>query len=130
MLQNVAASISVGLGGLLGAVARYWLNAFIASKASASFPLGTMLVNISGSLLIGLIMGLFWKQGWSEGSRLFLVVGVLGGYTTFSSFSLDAMNLISEKSYGYFALYVLGSVLLSLLATWIGLIAARAMAGG
>ena len=75
-------------------------------------------------------MGLFWKQGWNEGSRLFLVVGVLGGYTTFSSFSLDAMNLISEKSYGYFALYVLGSVLLSLLGTWIGLIAARALAGG
>ena len=75
-------------------------------------------------------MGLFLRQGWAEGGRLFFVVGILGGYTTFSSFSLDALNLLNERSYTYLAAYVLGSVLLSLLATWCGVVVARAIAGG
>ncbi len=128
-LNNLIASLWVGLGGLLGANARFWLSAWISPKVTASFPLATLLVNVSGSLLIGIVMGLFWKHGWAEGTRLFLVVGVLGGYTTFSSFSLDAINLISEKSYAYFAAYGFGSVILSLVATWIGLVVARSMGG-
>lgn len=124
------ASLLVGFGGFLGANARYWLSALIASRASASFPWSTLIVNVSGSLLIGIFMGLFLRQGWAEGGRLFFVVGILGGYTTFSSFSLDALNLLNERSYTYLAAYVLGSVLLSLLATWCGVVVARAIAGG
>ena len=86
-----------------------------------------MLINISGSFLIGIfmaiILGLQGKLHW----QLFLVTGILGGYTTFSSFSYEALNLISEKSYVYAANYIVGSVVLSLVGTWLGIVLGRAV---
>jgi CrcB protein len=86
-----------------------------------------MVINVTGSLLIGLIMGLLLSQGGLEGWRLLLVVGVLGGYTTFSSFSYELTNLLRERDYLYAAAYAFGSVLLGLMATMIGLLVARAV---
>ena len=123
--------ILVFIGGGVGSSLRHSINLASARWLGTAFPYHTFIINITGSMVMGLIAGyLAFRGEASPHWRLFLMTGILGGYTTFSSFSLDAMNLISQKSYGYFALYVLGSVLLSLLGTWIGLIAARALAGG
>ena len=114
----------VFLGGGLGALLR-----FLAGKASvawfgAAFPWGTLLVNVTGSLAIGLAIG--WLAGTSADMRLFLVTGVLGGYTTFSAFSLDALALWQRGEPGMAALYVLASVALSLAAVAAGYALSRA----
>jgi len=119
------AILYVALGGGLGAAARY-LTSEWAGRQLGSFPYGTMIVNIAGSLLMGLVIGwLLSKSAGSENLKLFLATGFLGGFTTFSAFSLDAMNLLEAKSYGAFSAYVGGSVILAILALMIGLIIAR-----
>src|SRR5688572_15650746 len=101
MVYSVAWLI-IGFGGAIGAMARHALNSFISQQAFArSFPLGIFIVNVVGSLLIGLLAGLAasGRIAISEPTRMFLAVGVLGGFTTFSSFSLDTLALVQEKRY-------------------------------
>jgi len=117
--------IYVALGGGFGAAARY-LTTEWAGRRYGEFPYGTMIVNIAGSLLMGLVIGwLMTKAAGSDSLKLFLATGFLGGFTTFSAFSLDAMNLLEEKSYGGFAAYVGGSVIVAILALVIGLYISR-----
>ena len=104
----------VAAGGAIGAVARYGSVQLI-SKYSA-FPIGTMLVNIVGSFLIGVLMA----KLQSEPAKLLLVTGVLGGFTTFSAFSWDILQLLQKQQFAAAAIYVLGSVLLSLVAVYLG----------
>lgn len=104
----------VAAGGALGAVVRYG-SVQMLSRFS-TFPLGTMLVNIVGSLLIGILMA----RLTSDPARLLLVTGVLGGFTTFSAFSWDVLQLVQKQQLGLAAAYVLGSVILSLIAVYIG----------
>jgi CrcB protein len=106
----------VAAGGAMGAVARYGTVQLV-SKYSA-LPVGTMLVNIVGSLLIGVLMA----KLQSEPAKLLLVTGVLGGFTTFSAFSWDILQLMQRGQIAHAMLYVLGSVLLSLVAVYIGYI--------
>lgn len=125
---NLQRSVLVFLGGGLGANLRYWLGLWIQTLfKTGSFPLGTFLINITGSLVIGILTGLFAKSIDPENARLFFVVGLLGGYTTFSSFSLDAINLISQKNTLQFLLYVAGSVMFALVGTWLGLSLSKAI---
>jgi fluoride exporter len=108
----------IAIGGAAGSVARYWLSVYVARHVPVAFPLGTMIVNLSGCLLIGLLYGVAARHAWLTLEwRLFLVTGICGGYTTFSSFSYESIVLIKQGNYGYFFLYVLGSVVLGLLAT-------------
>jgi CrcB protein len=107
-----------GIGGAL----RHGVNLASERLFGAGFPYGTMIVNILGSLLMGLLAGYFMaRSGIPQHVRLFLTTGVLGGFTTFSAFSLDAALLIERHAYWSAAAYMLGSIILSLAALFAGL---------
>jgi CrcB protein len=120
----------VGIGGAIGSVARYGSGVLVARLWPTTFPLATMLVNITGSLVMGLFIG--WlartEPAWQADARLFFAVGVLGGFTTLSSFSLDTVVLMERGELGHAALYVLGSVVVSVLALLVGLLITRGFA--
>ena len=121
----MAGLLYVALGGALGASGRYGLGLWVDRMSGSDFPYGTMTANILGSFLMGLLVAwLALKGTGSETARLFIGVGLLGGFTTFSSFSLDALNLVRDKGIGAFLIYVLGSVVISLLVialgVWVG----------
>ena len=117
-------------GGGAGAVARFALGEWIAPRAGTGFPAHTLVINVTGSLAIGVLLILLTER-WAVDPawRLFLVVGFLGGYTTFSSYSFEAITLLMEGEWGRAAWYVLGSNGLSLLACFAGLVVARVMIG-
>jgi fluoride exporter len=111
-----------GAGGFLGSGSRYLLQKFIAIFFPVSFPYGTMFINITGCLLIGIIYALGDKTRLlTPEVRIFLTVGVCGGFTTFSTFSMDAYNLIQDRAFLYLSIYVLASVVLSIFATIAGI---------
>lgn len=119
----------VFLGGGLGAMLRHAVNLGAARWLGAGFPVGTLFVNVSGSMLMGLIAGCFAFTGdGSQAWRLFLATGVLGGYTTFSAFSLDAVALWERNEIGLAILYVAVSVGLSITGLFAGLWLARRFA--
>jgi CrcB protein len=112
----------VFLGGGLGAALRHGVNLLTARLFGMNFPYGTFAVNITGSLIMGLLAAWFaFKAGGTQHWRLFLTTGVLGGYTTFSSFSLDVALLYERGDISGAALYALASVMLSILGLFAGL---------
>lgn len=113
----------VFLGGGLGAALRHGVNLGAARAFGTGFPAGTLLINITGSIAMGLVAGYFAfkSAGAPQHWRLFLATGVLGGYTTFSAFSLDAVLLFERNELGLAAAYVVGSVVLSILGLLAGL---------
>lgn len=116
----------VALGGAVGASARHLLGGAVMRAAGPGFPYGTMIANVLGSFLMGVLVA--WLAARASGDsalRLFLGVGLLGGFTTFSAFSLEAIMLLEKKAYAPFMAYVSGSVVLSLLALMLGLMMAR-----
>ena len=118
----------VGLGGFVGANARYALTRLVAGRFGSDWPYGTFVVNVSGSLLIGVILTLLVERFVADPAwRLLLVVGFLGGYTTFSSYSIEAIALVEQGHWGRAALYVLGSNLLGLAACYWGIALARGL---
>jgi len=118
----------VFLGGGLGAALRHGINLNVARLLGIGFPYATLLINISGSLVMGLAAGYFaFKGDASQHWRLFLTTGVLGGYTTFSAFSLDAALLYERGELGAAALYVLLSVAVSIAGLFAGLAIVRAL---
>jgi CrcB protein len=126
--STLQASLAVAVGGALGSLARYWLGLLVAGGA---LPWGTIAANVSGSLLIGLVAGGAGegpRPALGETARLFLTVGFCGGYTTFSSFSLQTVALVQAGRHGLALANVLLSVLSCLAATWAGLAAGAALA--
>ncbi|MDF2445173.1 MAG: camphor resistance protein CrcB [Moraxellaceae bacterium] len=116
----------VALGGALGAMARYGAAQAITRWAPGPFPWGTLFVNIAGSFLIGLLMVGLMKVGeWRESGRLLLVTGVLGGFTTFSSFSWETWTLFEDGRFAMAGANVLLSVAVCLLATLAGALLAK-----
>jgi len=114
----------VGLGGAAGSIARYLLGGWVtAAAAPQAFPLGTFVVNLGGCLAIGLLAGLVERHpDWlAPDLRLLLFVGVLGGFTTFSAFGLETVQLLRRDEWLLAGGYVGGSVLLGLAAVWLGL---------
>ncbi len=113
----------VGLGGFIGSVARYKLGGWLLHlTAQEKFPYSTFAVNIVGCLVVGLLAGLAEKHElFGQGARLFLFTGLLGGFTTFSAFGLETMFLLRRGEPWIAALYVVASVLLGLVAVWIGI---------
>lgn len=120
----------VFVGGGFGSVSRYLLSGLVSQKTGSFFPWGTLTINITGSLMIGLFMGLSLKENWPPTTRTFIAIGMLGGYTTFSTFSYETINLIADKLYYSATFNILGNVCLSIIACWFGLILARMLAGG
>ncbi|HEX7790077.1 MAG TPA: fluoride efflux transporter CrcB [Afipia sp.] len=118
--------VLVFLGGGLGASLRHAINVGCARACGTNFPYGTFVINITGSLVMGLIAGyLAFKGEASQPWRLFLMTGILGGYTTFSAFSLDAALLYERGQLGVAAAYVIGSVVLSIAGLFAGLALVR-----
>lgn len=118
----------VAAGGALGSVARYFVNVAAGRLAGPDFPWGTLTVNIVGSFVMGFLIALMaLKVQVSQEMRAFLTTGILGGFTTFSAFSLDFATLVERREAGLAALYVLGSVGLSLVAIFAGLKLGRAL---
>jgi CrcB protein len=120
MLMN---SLAVAAGGALGSLARFWLAELFAALGLVAFPWATLTVNVSGSLLIGVLAALIAESGplmVSPATRLFWIVGICGGYTTFSSFSLQTLILLEQADWLRAALNILLSVTLCLAAVWLG----------
>ena len=120
----------VALGSALGGAARYGCAGLAARWFGASFPWGTLIINVSGSLLIGFLATLMSPDGRllaAPDMRAFLMIGVLGGFTTFSSFSLETLNLARDGEWLWASANVTLSVVLCLTAVWLGHIAARAL---
>jgi fluoride exporter len=116
----------IGIGGFLGANARYLVAGWIAERCGAAFPYGTLVINVSGSFLLGLFLELVTDRFiihpyW----RPFFAVGFLGGYTTFSAFSFESFSLLLERSFLLAAANMAGSVLLGQLAVLAGMMVAR-----
>jgi CrcB protein len=110
--------VGAGIGGAL----RHGVNVGAAKLFGYGFPFGTLIVNVAGSFAMGLLAGWFaFRPGAPQEMRLFLTTGVLGGFTTFSAFSLDAALLIERNAYSLVAAYVAGSVAASLAALFLGL---------
>ncbi|HMU90979.1 MAG: fluoride efflux transporter CrcB [Pseudomonadales bacterium] len=118
--------LAVAVGGALGSMARFAVGTWVAAGLGSRFPYGTLLVNLLGCLLMGLLVVLI-DERWAVPPqwRAFALVGLLGGFTTFSSFSLEAYTLLRTQQWLAALLYVAGSLLLGLLALAVGIALAR-----
>lgn len=125
--MNTWTLAQVALGGAMGASGRYLTGAMALRLFGPGFPVGTLIVNIVGSFLMGALVVVLARRGGHDLAP-FLMTGFLGGFTTFSAFSLDAVTLYDRGQVGLAAGYVAGSVILSLGALALGLFAARAIA--
>lgn len=117
----------VAAGGAVGAMARYALSVQALRLWGSAWPFGTLIANVAGGLLMGALVGFLAQRGGADQERLRLLlgVGVLGGFTTFSAFSLETALMIERRSYGMALGYTLASVVLSVTALFFGLILAR-----
>jgi len=114
--------VIVFLGAGIGGALRHGVNVGAARLFGYGFPFGTLIVNVAGSFLMGLLAGFFaFRPGLDQHMRLFLTTGILGGFTTFSAFSLDTALLIERHSFGLAAGYAAGSVIASVTALFFGL---------
>jgi CrcB protein len=120
--------LAVAFGGALGSLARYWLTALMAALTGPRFPWGTLLINVLGSFVIGLVAGATLtpvRVAMPPDLRVFLMVGVCGGFTTFSAFSLQTLELLQSGDPWPAASYIAGSVLLCVAAVWLGWVLGR-----
>jgi CrcB protein len=120
----------VAVGGGVGAVARYLLGVVSLHRFGTGWPAGTLMANVSGGLLMGLLVGWLAQRGGADQERLRLLLGVglLGGFTTFSAFSLETALMIERRAYGEALGYALVSVVLSVTALFVGLVLMRRFA--
>jgi CrcB protein len=123
MLRDFWTTLCIGAGGAVGTMLRFWLSGVIARSFGERFPAGTLIINVTGSIAIGIFAALTVPEGRvmvRPLARQFFMIGICGGYTTFSSFSLQTLNLAREKQWGYASLNVGLSLLLCLGGVWLG----------
>lgn len=123
MLRTI---IMVGAGGFIGSVLRYLINVVIEKQMGSTFPLGTLIANVLGCFVIGIVFA-FAEKGnlMSAEWRLFFAVGFCGGFTTFSAFAYNNLNLLKDNSLYYLLLNIGGSLFLGILAVYLGIILVR-----
>lgn len=115
--------LSVAFGAAAGGVLRYWVALWFGSRVSSGLPWGTLFINVTGSAFIGFFSTLSGPDGRlfvAPQVRLLVMTGICGGYTTFSTFSLETLRLMQDRQYGAAAMNAVGSVLLCLLGVWLG----------
>ena len=118
--------LAIAAGGAVGSVLRYWMSNGVHAVVGRGFPFGTLAVNVTGSLLVGFLFVLFIDRLSDEAIlRAGVLIGVLGGFTTFSAFSIETFNLIEEGAWTKAGLNVGLSLVLCIVATWIGVLLAR-----
>ena len=118
----------IAIGGALGSVARYWCSGVAARLIGETFPWGTLIVNVVGSLIIGFFATITGPEGRllvGTIPRQFVMIGICGGYTTFSSFSIQTLNLLNDGEWLYAGANIVASVVACLLAVWLGHVAAN-----
>lgn len=118
----MAAVLWVGLGGFLGANARYLLGGWVASRYGAAFPYGTFVINVTGSFILGFFLAFAQDRVWvAPSARLLFAVGFVGAYTTFSTFEYESVRLLQDREMLLAAVYLFGSVLTGGVATIAGM---------
>jgi len=123
MLRTI---LLVGTGGFIGSVMRYLIQVFVEKDLSSTFPYGTLIANITGSFIIGIVFAVAEKGDlMSSEWRMFLAVGICGGFTTFSSFSYNNFTMLKENAFGPFFMNVFGSLFLGILAVYLGVLLVR-----
>ncbi len=118
----------VALGGALGSMARFWLTGTVAEFTGLRFPWGTLLINVLGSFVIGLVAGLTLgpeRLGWHPDVRIFVMTGLCGGFTTFSAFSLQTVELVQSGEVAFAGVYAVASVVLCVAWAWAGVLLGR-----
>lgn len=120
--MNFREFLAIGIGGFIGSVMRYLVSGWVHRWLQMPFPVGTLSVNAIGSFLLGLIMGLSSKAIISTPLRLFLAIGVMGGFTTYSTFSYETMMLLVHKSFGEAFLNIALSLFLGIVLVYLGYI--------
>ena len=113
--------LAIGTGSFIGGIFRYLLSQFIQARFLSAFPYGTLFVNIIGCFLIGLVFGLADRGNLTQEWRLILATGFIGGFTTFSAFSNETVSMLRDGQLGYALVYIIASVVLGLMATFIGI---------
>ena len=120
--------VMVGVGGALGSILRFWLGSYIGERMGTRFPYGTLVINVTGSFLIGLVFAVLTQRTqWSPNWRYLIPIGFIGGYTTFSSFEFETLRIIQDGQLGLGLLYVAASVIIGFIAVWGGMMAGRAI---
>ncbi len=120
--------LMVGIGGFIGAIARFWLGSYIGGKMGTRFPYGTFVINISGSFLIGFILTILAERThWSPNWRYLIPIGFIGAYTTFSTFEYETLRTIQDGQFLIASLNVTLSVFIGFVAVWGGAIVGRAI---
>jgi CrcB protein len=120
----------VGVGGMIGSILRYWLGGFTQRSIPGTFPVGTLAVNVIGCLAIGAIWSLIEYRQWfgSPEIRIFVTIGILGGFTTFSAFGYETFALLRDGAYVAALLNVTANVVIGMIAVTVGWVAAKAIA--
>ncbi|WP_347841224.1 fluoride efflux transporter CrcB [uncultured Draconibacterium sp.] len=125
MLRTI---LIVGTGGFIGSIMRYLVQVFVEKGLTSTFPWGTFIANMVGSFIIGVVFAVAQKGNLLSAEwRMFLAVGICGGFTTFSSFAYNNLSMLKEQAYGQFILNVGGSLVFGLLAVYLGMILIRAI---
>jgi len=123
MLRTV---LLIGSGGFIGSVLRYFIQLYFEKGLSSTFPWGTLIANITGSLLIGIFLGLADKGNYLNSEwRMFLVLGFCGGYTTFSSFAYSNFTMLEQKAFSSLLFNIGGNLILGILAVYLGIFLIR-----
>ena len=118
--------LMIGLAGFIGTLSRYWLSGVVARRYGETFPMGTLVVNLVGCFLVGLLFYLLQERFLvNQTVRTVILIGFLGGFTTFSSFGLQTFTLLQDGEFGLAALNMLGANLIGLVLVWAGYTLAR-----
>ena len=129
-MESLVKSLWLGTGAFIGANLRFWFGEWLGQRGAMVFPLATFMINVAWSLAIGSFYAFELRYTPNFAYRLFLAVGICGGFTTFSTFSWEALRLMERGHWPAATFYVLGSALLSIVACYIGFATTRLVLGG